>query len=212
MVYKMMDRKKKLLLTQFLLFFFGALIIYFTYYYKELDNKEEKIISKSIKDKVAKQIEESSDKDGNIFFNVQYNNIDLNGNRYVLKSQEAQLDETKPEIVFMKTVHSIFYFNNKTVLYVWSDEGIYNSKTLDMKFEKNVKAKYLNSELFAEKAEYSNSKNYLSVYENVKINDIIQGNLVADKLLFDISSQELDITSFNDGKINANINLNEKRF
>jgi hypothetical protein len=208
----MMDIKKKLLLTQFLLFFFGALIIYFTYYYKKLDNNEEKIISKSIKDKVTKQIEESSDKDGNIFFNVQYNNIDLNGNRYLLKSKEAQLDETKPEIIFMKTVHAIFYFNNKTVLYVWSDKGIYDSKTLDMKFEKNVKAKYLNSELFAEKAEYSNSKNYLSVYENVKINDIIQGNLVADKLLFDISNQELDITSFNDGKINANINLNEKRF
>ena len=84
-------------------------------------------------------------------------------------------------------------------------------KTLDMRFEKNIIAKYLGSELFAEKAEYSNSENYLSIYENVKINDI-KGNLIADKLLFDISSQELDITSFNNGKINANVNLNEKRF
>ena len=35
---------------------------------------------------------------------------------------------------------------------------------------------------------------------------------MADKLLFDISKQELDITSFNNGKINANVNLDEKRF
>ena len=71
-----------------------------------------------------------------------------------------------------------------------------------MKFEDNVKANYQDSELFAEKANYSNSESYLSIYENVRINDI-KGNLIADKLLFDITKQKLDITSFNDGKINA---------
>ena len=39
--------------------------------------------------------------------------------------------------------------------------GIYNNKNLDMKFEKNVKGKLLESDLFAEKAEYSNSKSFL---------------------------------------------------
>ena len=58
---------------------------------------------------------------------------------------------------------------------------------------------------------YSNTENYLSIYENVRI-DYIKGNLIADKLLFDIKKQNLAITSFNDGKINANIKLNEKRF
>ena len=47
----------------------------------------------------------------------------------------------------------------------------------------------MNSKLFAEKAEYSNSKNYLSIYENVRIDDI-RGNLIADKLLFDIKKQK----------------------
>ena len=41
-----------------------------------------------------------------------------------------------------------------------------------MNFEKNVKAKYEESELFAQKAEYSNSKSFLKISENVKINDI----------------------------------------
>ena len=111
----------------------------------------------------------------------------------------------------MKIVDATFYFKDDNTLCIWSDKGIYNNKTLDMKFEKNVKAKYLNSELFAEKAEYSNSKSYLSIYENVRINDI-KGNLIADKLLFDITKQKLNISSLKNGKINANINLNEKRF
>jgi lipopolysaccharide assembly outer membrane protein LptD (OstA) len=80
-----------------------------------------------------------------------------------------------------------------------------------MKFQNNVKAKYQGTDLFANKAEYSNSKSYLTISENVKVDDI-RGNLVADKLLFDITKKKLDITSFNNGKINANVNLNEKRF
>ena len=80
-----------------------------------------------------------------------------------------------------------------------------------MEFSKNVKANYMDSELFAEKANYSNTGNYLSIYENVRINDI-RGNLIADKLLFDITKQNLAITSFNDGKITANVKLDEKRF
>ena len=106
----------------------------------------------------------------------------------------------------MKMVDSTFYFKDNTNLYIEADEGIYNNKTLDMKFQQNVKGNYLTSKLFAEKAEYSNSKSYLSVHENVRINDV-KGNLIADKLLFDITSQKLDITSFSNGKINANLNL-----
>lgn len=206
----MINRKKKIKIIQLLLLFSGILIIYFTYYNKETNDKEN-IISKEVKEKVEKQKYKNNLSANDVFYDIEYTGLDLNGNRYLLKSEEAQIDEIKPEIVYMKIVNATFYFNDDTILYVWSDTGIYNTKTLDMRFEENVKANYLNSELFAEKAEYSNSKNYLSIYENVKINDI-KGNLIADKLLFDISSQELDITSFNNGKINANVKLNEKRF
>ena len=205
----MMNRKKKLLTIQLFLLTFAILIIYFTYYKKEL-GEENEIISKSVKEKVEQQNKENSE-NSDLFFNVEYSGLDLNSNRYLLKSKEAYLDKLKPEIVYMKTVHAIFYFKDETILYIWSDNGIYNNKTLDMNFEKNVKAEYLESQLFAEKAIYSNSENYLSIYENVRVNDI-RGNLIADKLVFDIKKQILDITSFNNGKINANVKLDEKRF
>ena len=206
----MIERKKKLRLVQLTLLIFGILIIYTTYYNKNL-NLDKKIISKKTEEKVKKQTTDKKLEKGDIFFNVKYSGLDLNGNRYILNSEEAYLDDLKPEIVYMKIVHATFYFKNNTVLNIWSDNGTYNNKNLDMKFEKNVKAKYLESDLTAEKAEYSNSKSYLTIYENVRVDDV-RGNLVADKLLFDIVEKKLDITSFNEGKISANVELDEKRF
>ncbi len=201
----MVDRKKKLKLIQLSLLFFGLLILYLTYYQK--DNMDNQIISDVEKTKVIKQTEEGSD----VFYNIEYTGLDLNGNRYILKSSEAFLDKINSEIVYMKFVEATFYFKDNTILYIWSDNGVYNNKTFDMDFENNVKAEYLESKLFAGKASFSNTNNYLTIYNNVKIDDI-RGNLIADKLLFDISKQKLDITSFNDGKINANLRLDEKRF
>jgi len=200
-----MDRKKRLRVTQLFLLIFGIIIIYLTYYNQE-NNISKTEVSKPIKDSNVEK-----DQDSDVFFNIEYTGLDLHGNRYLLKSEEAKLDELKPEIVYMKDVNAVFYFKDNTILYVWSDEGVYNNKNFDMKFNMNVKAEYVGSKLFAEKAHYSNSENYLSIFENVRINDK-RGNLVADKLLFDIKKQNLAITSFNDGKINANVKLNEKRF
>ena len=202
----MIDRKKKLRLIQFFLLSFGLLIIYLTYYNKEIATEQE-----TVSKKIQKENEENISEEKDLFFNIEYSGFDLQGNRYLLKSEEAYFDELNQAIVYMKIVNGEFYFKDGTILHVKADNGIYNNKTLDMKFEKSVKANYLNSQLFAEKAEYSNSKSFLSIYENVRINDI-QGNLIADKLLFDITDQKLNITSFSNGKINANVNLNEKRF
>ena len=40
----------------------------------------------------------------------------------------------------------------------------------------------------------------------IQLNDT-KGNIAADELFFDIKKQTLDIASFDDNKINANINL-----
>ncbi len=206
----MMERKKKLRITQFILLFIGIMTIYFTYYNKNNDI-EETIISETKKEKLKKKSSKDSSENKERFINIEYTGLDLSGNRYILKSKEAYLDEVTPEIIYMSSVEAVFYFKDDTILRIWSNKGIYNNKSLDMKFIDDVRAKYLSSELFAQKADYSNSKRYLSIYDNVRIDDI-KGNLIADKLLFDINKQKLDITSFNNGKINANVKLNEKRF
>ena len=197
-----MERKKKLRFLQLLLLLAATLIIVFTY--SKRDNElQDKIISKEIKKKIQKQIASQSEV-GDIFFNIEYTGLDLAGNRYILKSEEAFSKKSNQEIVELKTVEAAFYFKDNTVLKIYSNTGKYNNKTLDMSFFGDVKALYEDSRLFAQKAEYSNSKSYLEISEKVKINDT-KGTMVADKLFFDIKKQTLNIASFEDKKVNTDI-------
>ena len=196
-----MERKKKLRLFQTILLIVGIIIIFIIYTDKGL------FLNKKINQKTTPLIEnETTGQKENIFYNIEYSGLDLAGNRYIIKSKEATTNASNQEIVNMKFVESFFYFKDDTVLKVKSDYGTYNNKTLDMFFNSNVKANYQNSVLFAENAEYSNSENFLSISGKVKIEDF-KGTMFADKLLFDIKKHKLNITSFNDGKINANLNL-----
>lgn len=196
-----MERKKKLRLFQVILLIVGIIIIFITYADKGL------FLNKKINQKTTPLLEnETTGQKENIFYNIEYSGLDLAGNRYIIKSKEATTNASNQEIVNMKFVESFFYFKDDTVLKVKSDYGTYNNKTLDMFFNSNVKANYQNSVLFAENAEYSNSENFLSISGKVKIEDF-KGTMFADKLLFDIKKHKLNITSFNDDKINANLNL-----
>jgi len=195
------ERKKKLRLFQVILLIVGIIIIFITYADKGF------FLNKKINKKTIPIIEnETTGQKENIFYNIEYSGLDLAGNRYIIKSKEATTNASNQEIVNMKFVESFFYFKDDTVLKVKSDYGTYNNKTLDMFFNSNVKANYQNSVLFAENAEYSNSENFLSISGKVKIEDF-KGTMFADKLLFDIKKYKLNITSFNDDKINANLNL-----
>ena len=202
----MIDRKKKLRITQITLLILGSIIIFYTYLNTDKQNKtKEIIISEETKKKIDKQFTNQIE-NSDIFYNIEYSGLDLAGNRYILKSEEAYNDKDNPELVNMKLVQAFFYFKDGTFLEVKSDKGVYNNKTLDMNFLGNIKANYDGSELLAQNANYSNSNGFLTITENVKIKDI-RGTIVADKLLFDIKKQKLNIESFNDKKVNAKVNL-----
>ena len=198
----MIKRKKNLLAAQIILFALGILIIFFTYYNREQTSQ---IITLENKKKIDNTLT-TDESESDIFYNIQYSGIDLSGNRYILNAKEAINNNIDPELVAMKFVEVNFYFKDDTVLNVLSDKGVYNNITLDMLFENNVRAYYEGSELIADKANFSNLNSYLEVSENVTVTDK-RGVVAADKLLFDIKKQQLDIISFNNNKINAKIDV-----
>ena len=200
----MTDRKKKLLVIQISLLLVGVLIIFLTYS-KNISLVQEKTIPTKTKKMIEEQLKDTNN-ESDVFKNIEYSNLDLAGNRYILKAEEAYNNKSKEELVIMKFVEAIFYFKDGTVLKVKSQNGIYNNKSLDMSFENDVEAIYEGSELFADKAEYSNSKSYLSISGRVQIKDL-KGTMFADNLLFDIKKQKLNISALNDKKIETNINL-----
>ena len=206
-----MDRGKKIKIVQYSLLFFGILIFFLTYYSNNKSVNDNQILSKTTKENITKNIKNEKEKDQNTFFDIEYSGLDFSGNRYILKSEEAITNNLNSYLINLKQVNAKFYFKDGTILYVWSDYGIYNNQTLDMKFSENVKAIYGENIMNSENANYSNSESFLTITNNVKLNGI-KGDLFADKLLFDIKKQTLDISSFNDNKINARIKVNEKRF
>ena len=198
-----MIKLKKNKIIQISLFIIGTLILFFTYSDKKL-KKSKIIIPTETKNKLENL---QSSKDGSdTFYNIEYSGFDLEGNRYVLKAEEAINNKDNQDIVIMKLVNAYFYFKDDTVVEVKSDAGIYNNRTLDMKFNGNIKALYDKSKLFAQKAEYSNSKSYLTVYDKVEIIDT-KGTMVADRLFFDIKNGTLDISSMNNNLVNTQLNL-----
>ena len=199
----MEQRKKKLIIIQIVFFAIGLSVIMYTYIFKEKKNSEI-ILSENVK-KIDEQLKKNQDLAEDVFFNIKYSGLDLAGNRYILLAKEAIARKTNEELVDMKFVEVTFYFKDDTTLNVKSNSGLYNNKTLDMIFKDNVEALYEGSRLTAGKADYSNSNSFLTISENVKVVDN-KGVVAADKLLFDIKKQNLNIVSVNN-KINANINL-----
>ena len=199
-----MDRKRKLRITQTTLLFVSLIIIFFTYFSNK-KNSGDKIISADIQKKLNEQIKDKNT-DRDIFFNIEYSGLDLAGNRFILKSKEAYTTKLNNELINMKSVNAVFYFKDNTILYVKSDSGVYNNKTLDIEFSDNIEANYEESKLFADYAKYTNLEGLLKISQNVKVNDL-RGTMIADELLFDINSKKLNISSFGNDKINANLNI-----
>ena len=205
-----MERKKRLKIIQFCLLSIGIITLIFTYSDKINFNK--KLISKEFKKEIEnKIIDKNEDIEGNVFYNIEYSGLDLAGNRYILSSKSAINNPLNEDMIDMTGVTATFYFKDGTILKIESEFGEYNNNTLDINFKSNIKAEYEESTLKAQYAEYSNSKGFLKITDDVIVNDI-QGNLTADKLLFDIKSQTLKIETFNENKISVNVDTDEKRF
>lgn len=197
-----MIRYTKVKLLQFFLLAAGTLLIIFTY--TGFKNKpSEEILSLEAKDEINKKIKDKNPS-GDTFFNVEYSGIDLAGNRYILRAKEANNDITNSELINLKYVKATFYFKNNKILYVSSNFGLYNNKTLDIVFRDNVNSMYEGSKLFAEEAEYKNSENFIIISQNVKITDI-KGTMLAEKLIFDIEKNTLEISSLEDDKVYTNL-------
>ena len=192
-------RKKKILGIQIFIFLVSVLILYSTYFNK---NEPVEILVKK-DEKVKKQTDIVEDNKSS-FEDVEYKGIDLNGNRYVLRSESADFDLDKPELINMKIMTAFFYFKDGTVLKVEGDYGSYNNKTKDMQFRDNIVALYLTHILYSDNLDFMNSKNLLTIYGNVKT-ESVQGNVEADNMIFDLTKQTLDISMFSEKRINVNL-------
>ena len=193
--------KKKLLLIQVIIFIFACSLIFFSYYNQNVEVSDIKIEnSKNIsKDKKTDEL-----KNQNIFENIEYNGIDLNGNRYQIKSETANFDADNPSLINMQIMNSIFYFKDGTTLNVTGDYGTYNNKTNDIVFRNNIVALYLNHKLNADNLDYFNVKGLINIYGNVK-SESIEGNIEADNAEIDLKKKTIDLNMFDNNEVKVKL-------
>ena len=194
----MTDRKKKILLIQITLFIIAISLLYFTYYNKDLDTEKT-----SVERIENKEVEESDSKAVNVFEDIEYKGIDLNGNRFTIKSEIADFELETPELINMKIMSAIFYFKDGTILKV---KGIMELITIKIIIWSSeiIEAVYGQNYLYADNLDYLNSENSLTIYGNVK-GEGIEGNIMADNLDFDLSLKTLNISMFSKNQINVKL-------
>tara|TARA_Y100001958_G_C21238565_1_gene565641 strand:+ start:78 stop:698 length:621 start_codon:yes stop_codon:yes gene_type:complete len=202
-------KKRKRFLVQIILFIVASLMIFFTYY-----NNDSKISSKSLsqknietdKDDTGLKVGEETKKDEefNYFENVEYNGIDLNGNRYVVKSKSAKFKSDFPELIKMTSMTAIFYFKDNTTLKIFGNYGSYNNKTFDMEFREEILAEYNDNFMYADNLNYLNDKSFLEIFGNVKLENN-DGEVVSDRIELDLKTKKAKFSMLNDNTVRAKV-------
>ena len=167
-----------------LLTLFSLSIIYFIYFKYinktditeiELNKTDEEVIYKS-----------------NIIKDVNYTTKDADGNEYVIKALQGEIDFENPSIFYLTKVNAIIYLNNAEVVIINSDFGKYNSDNFDTIFTKNVIINYLDNKINGEYLDFSLERNSMIISRDVVYNNL-KNTLKADVIEINIKTKDTKI-------------------
>jgi len=153
---------KKFFKNFFIFFLFTALI--FIFYSKYI--KKNNPAKTQDEDKVDEKINYNS----NLIKDVEYLTKDTNGNQYLIKALEGEVDFSNTNIIYLKNVFALIKLNNSEKITIFSDFGKYNSENNDTIFSKNViytnQSNVLNADAVQMDIKTKNTKIFM--YENEK--------------------------------------------
>ena len=132
-------------------------------------------------DTTEKILEDNDVHNSNIIKNVSYRSKDLNGNEYIVKAKEGEIDLSDSNIIFLKQVNSIIILANKNTVLIVSDYGKYNIGNQDTIFNKNAKVTYLDNLITADYLDFSINRNSLIISKNVvysNTENILKSNVI----------------------------------
>ncbi len=121
----------------------------------------------SIKTQETLDIKEDITSTSNLIKDVEYNTKDANGNEYLIKALEGEIDFSNTNFIYLKKVSASIKLNNSDEITIFSDYGKYNSENNDTIFSKNVIINYLDNKITGEYLDFSINKNLLLISKNV---------------------------------------------
>ena len=128
-------------------------------------------------------------------------NINLGqNNKYIINSELSEITyQGGSEVVNMQGVTAVFIDKNQIPIEVSSDLAKYNNSNYETLFEKNVKIKYLDHEMFSNAMLFDFENQIIKIYKNVKYNGTL-GQMIADNIDINLIMNKIDIYMDGDKK------------
>ena len=185
---------KKILIQIFLIIVIVVISILFYFKYIDKSDQTNKV------DKIKDEIVGSEDTKGNVISNIKYESQDLEGRKYLIKSQKGILNKDSPNIIKMEKVNAIITLVDGTAIEIMSDYADYNNINFDTKFSNNIQVKHLEHIIKSDDLVLSFEGNLLKAFNNLTYEnlDLI---MFADKIIFDLKSKNTKIFNFDESNV-----------
>ncbi len=170
---------------KFVIFFIALIfsIVFLSIYFKFFENNKTKVIQSNSDEKIY---------NSNIIKDVEYTTKDKDGNEYLIKAKEGEIDFSNSNIIFLKKVYALIKLVDSDEVIIVSDFGKYNSENYDTIFTKNVIINYLDNKITGEYLDFSLQRNSLIISKNVNYSNL-ENMLKADVIEVNIKTKDTRI-------------------
>ena len=177
------------------IFFISLIVISFLFIYFKFFKKTEQVKKQS-------EIVEEEIYQSNIIKDVNYTTKDADGNEYIIRAMQAEIDYTNPNVLFLTEVNALIRLNTSENIIITSDYGKYNTDSFDTIFSKNVIIDYLENKIVGEYLDFSLERNSMIISKNVVFTNL-ENILEADVIEMNIKTKDTKIFMYeNEKKVN----------
>jgi len=142
----------------------------------------------------------------NIIKGVNYIAKDNNGNEYIIRADEGEIDFSNKDIIFLKNINASIKLSNLEHISIFSNFGKYNILNYDTIFNKNVHIAYKDIEIYGDYLDFSIENNLMIISRNVTL--VNAANILkADVVEMNIQNQDIRIYMY---EKNKKVNINSK--
>ena len=133
---------------------------------------------------------------------VKYTTKDADGNEYIIKATEGEIDYSNTNIIYLTKIKAKIKLIDSDDISITSDYGKYNSGNFDTIFSKNVIINYLNNEITGEYLDFSLERNSLLMTKKVVYTNL-ENILKADAVEMNLKTKDTKIFMYeNQKKVN----------
>ena len=177
-----------------------SLIIFFSIIFYKIYFKKSDLVDKNLETTPGDVVDEVKESENNVIKDLKYNiNLGQN-NKYIINSELSEITyQGGSEVVNMQGVTAVFIDKNQIPIEVSSDLAKYNNSNYETLFEKNVKIKYLDHEMFSNAMLFDFENQIIKIYKNVKYNGTL-GQMIADNIDINLIMNKIDIYMDGDKK------------